>query len=88
MCICTPALKSRPMLVANAVFMLPLGYCFPQSLSALLKAMAGEVPWARYAGLLAVSHCHGGKDHATAISTAQLVQCLVSGVRGKRAVAL
>ncbi|WIA10702.1 hypothetical protein OEZ85_010881 [Tetradesmus obliquus] len=47
----------------------------PPSLAVLLKALQGEVPWAAYCRLLAGS----SKDHATAISTADLVRSLVTG---------
>ncbi|WIA30746.1 hypothetical protein OEZ86_000812 [Tetradesmus obliquus] len=47
----------------------------PLSLAVLLKALQGEVPWAAYCRLLAGS----SKDHATAISTADLVRSLVTG---------
>jgi hypothetical protein len=50
-----------------------------QSLTVLMKALAGDVPWPTYTRLL--QHCHAvSKDHATAIDTAKYIQQLVTGV--------
>lgn len=64
------------------IYTLLLPLPFPastQSLAVLLKALQGEVPWAAYCRLLAGS----SKDHATAISTADLVRSLVTGVSSR-----
>jgi hypothetical protein len=47
-----------------------------QCLAVLLKALQGEVPWATYCKLLAGS----SKDHASAISVADFVRSLITGV--------
>jgi hypothetical protein len=58
------------------LLLLPLFPASMQCLAVLLKALQGEVPWATYCQLLAGS----SKDHATAISIADFVRCLVTGV--------
>jgi hypothetical protein len=49
-----------------------------QCLAVLLKVLQSEVPWATYCQLMAGS----SKDHATAISTADFVRSLITGVSG------
>lgn len=50
-----------------------------QSLSVLLKCLAGGIPWGTYVSLLDHSH-QVSKDHTTAIDTAKYIQQLVTGV--------
>lgn len=54
-----------------------------QSLTVLLKALAGDGAWRTYTGLLHHSHAVT-KDHSTAIETAKFVQQLVTGVGEKQ----
>jgi hypothetical protein len=56
---------------------------WPQSLSVLLKSLAGAIPWGIYGNLLCYSH-EVSKDHPTAIHTADCIQQLVTGVRTSR----
>jgi hypothetical protein len=62
----------------SSLLPLPLFPASMQCLAVLLKALQGEVPWATYCRLLAGS----SKDHAAAISIAEFVRCLVTGVSG------